>query len=96
VFAAVAADRPAMQRFVDRVLGPLLAQKPSRAGELLDTLRALLDTRSIGAAAEELNVHRHTVVYRAGRLREMGIDVDDPLQRHTLWLALRCRLLLAD
>jgi hypothetical protein len=96
VFAALAADRPAMQGFVDRVLGPLLAQKPSRVGELLDTLRALLGTRSIGDAAEELKVHRHTVVYRAGRLREMGIDVDDPQQRHTLWLALRCRLLLAD
>src|ERR1700674_1332298 len=37
VFAALAADRPAMQGFVDRVLGPLLAQKPSRVGELLDT-----------------------------------------------------------
>jgi hypothetical protein len=78
------------------VLGPLLAQKPSRVEELLDTLRALLGTRSIGDAADELKVHRHTVVYRAGRLREMGIDVDDPQQRHTLWLALRCRLLLAD
>ena len=47
-------------------------------------------------AAEALGLHRHTVVYRIGRLRELGIDVDHPQQRHELWLALRCSRLLAS
>jgi PucR C-terminal helix-turn-helix domain/GGDEF-like domain len=94
VFAALAADFDAMRSFVDRVLGPLAAGTPSRRLELVATLEALLDSRSIGEAAERLGVHRHTVVYRISRLRQLGIDTDDPTQRHHLWLALRCMCLL--
>jgi purine catabolism regulator len=94
VFAALAADVDAMRSFVDRVLGPLTAGTPSRRLELVATLEALLDTRSIGEAADRLGVHRHTVVYRVSRLRQLGIDTDDPAQRHQLWLALRCMCLL--
>ena len=68
----------------------------NRRLELVATLEALLDSRSIGEAAERLGVHRHTVVYRIGRLRQLGIDSDDPEQRHQLWLALRCARLLED
>jgi len=94
VFAALAGDRDAMQGYIDGVLGPLAARTASRRLELLATLEALIDTRSIGDAADRLGVHRHTVVYRIGRLRQLGIDVDDPEQRHNLWLALRCTRLL--
>jgi purine catabolism regulator len=94
VFAALAADVDAMRGFVDRVLGPLAAGTPNRRLELVATLEALLDSRSIGEAAERLGVHRHTVVYRISRLRQLGIDTDDPAQRHHLWLALRCMCLL--
>ena len=83
-----------MRTFIDRVLGPLALGTPNRRLELVATLEALLDSRSIGEAAERLGVHRHTVVYRAGRLRQLGIDADDPEQRHQLWLALRCARLL--
>jgi len=94
VFAALAADRGAMQRFIERVLGPLASERPARHRELLLTLEALLDSRSIGEAADRLGLHRHTVVYRISRLRQLGIDVDDPEQRHHLWLALRCMRIL--
>ena len=94
VFAALAGDVDAMRGFVDRVLGPLAAGTPNRRLELVATLEALLDSRSIGEAAERLGVHRHTVVYRISRLRQLGIDTDDPAQRHQLWLALRCMCLL--
>jgi PucR C-terminal helix-turn-helix domain/GGDEF-like domain len=94
VFAAVAADTEAMRGFIDRVLGPLTAGTANRRLELVATLEALLDSRSIGEAAERLGVHRHTVVYRISRLRQLGIDTDDPSQRHQLWLALRCLSLL--
>ena len=94
IFAALASDGDAMRGFVDRTLGPLAAGTPSRRLELVATLEALLDSRSIGEAAERLGVHRHTVVYRISRLRQLGIDTDDPAQRHHLWLALRCMRLL--
>jgi hypothetical protein len=94
VFAALAADSEAMRGFIDRVLGPLTAGTAKRRLELVATLEALLDSRSIGEAAERLGVHRHTVVYRISRLRQLGIDTDDPAQRHQLWLALRCMSLL--
>jgi purine catabolism regulator len=94
VFAALADDHDAMRTFTDRVLGPLAVGTPNRRLELVATLEALLDSRSIGDAAERLGVHRHTVVYRVGRLRQLGIDADDPEQRHQLWLALRCARLL--
>src|ERR1700676_212451 len=90
IFAALAADGVAMRGFIDRVLGPLTAGTANRRLELVATLEALLDSRSIGEAAERLGVHRHTVVYRISRLRQLGIDTDDPSQRHQLWLALRC------
>jgi len=94
VFAALASDREAMKGFIDRALGPLASRTASRRLELLATLEALLDSRSIGDAAERLGVHRHTVVYRISRLRQLGIDADDPEQRHNLWFALRCMRLL--
>jgi hypothetical protein len=94
IFAALAADGVAMRGFIDRVLGPLTGGTANRRLELVATLEALLDSRSIGEAAERLGVHRHTVVYRISRLRQLGIDTDDPAQRHQLWLALRCLSLL--
>jgi len=94
VFAALAADGDALRGFIDRVLGPLTAGTANRRLELVATLEALLDSRSIGEAAERLGVHRHTVVYRVSKLRHLGIDTDDPAQRHQLWLALRCLSLL--
>jgi hypothetical protein len=94
IFAALADDIDAMRGFADRVLGPLAAGTASRRLELVATLEALLDSRSIGEAADRLGVHRHTVVYRVGRLRQLGVDADDPEQRHQLWLALRCMRLL--
>ena len=55
---------------------PARRGNPNRRLELVATLEALLDSRSIGEAADRLGVHRHTVVYRVGRLRQLGIDAD--------------------
>ena len=94
VFAGLRSDADAMRRFIDCVLGPLEGQRPARVHELMATLEALLVTRTVGDAALHLGLHRHTVVYRIGRLRQLGIDVDDPEERQRIWLALRCRRLL--
>lgn len=89
VFAALAADREALRRFVERTLGPLADGEQARHRDLLSTLGAVIDQRSVGEAAEVLGVHRHTVMYRVARLKELGVDVEDPARRHLLWLALR-------
>jgi hypothetical protein len=93
IFAAVAADQVALQRFVEGALGRLDMSK-QRDRELVATAEALLNTRSTGDAARCLGVHRHTIVYRLERLREVGIDLDDPAQRQRVSLALQCRRLL--
>ena len=94
LFAVLAADRPALQRYVDRQLGPLLKSESDRDRELLATIATVVEHATIGAAATALGIHRHTVVYRLDRLRELGIDVDAPGQRNALWLALQARRLL--
>ncbi len=95
VFAAMAADPDELRAHVDHVLGPVLHS--SRAAMLLDTLDALVCTRGVNEAAAQLGIHRHTVVYRAQRLRDLlGVDLDDPGQRHRLWLALQSARLLQE
>ncbi|MGH7685919.1 MAG: PucR family transcriptional regulator [Candidatus Dormibacteria bacterium] len=94
IFASLSREPGAVQRYIQSVLGPLESQRPARAEEMLATLAALIDSRSVGDAAQLLGVHRHTVVYRMARLKQLGVDVDDPAHRNRIWLALRCRRLL--
>lgn len=72
-----------------------LRELPPRAQERLQlTLLAWLRHRgSVPGAAADLHVHRQTVRYRLGRLRELlGDALDDPEQRLEIELALRARL----
>ena len=94
VFGVLDTDPEAVRRFVATILGPLSAAGVDRHGELHDTLEAVLSTSGLGDAAAKLGLHRHTVVYRLQRIRDRGLDIDDPSRRHLLWLALRARRLL--
>jgi len=96
LFALLAADRDELLAHVEHVLGPLAAAgDDARTRMLLDTLHALVTTRGPNEAAAQLGIHRHTVVYRLQRLRDLlGVDLDDPTQRHRLWLALQALRLL--
>ncbi|HEX4579308.1 MAG TPA: helix-turn-helix domain-containing protein [Candidatus Dormibacteraeota bacterium] len=94
IFATLATDPAAMARYVDHVLGPVLALPVVRGGPLLDTIDALVSTPSLNDAAEALHLHRHTIVYRTRRLAELGISLDAPSAPHRLWLALQCHRLL--
>lgn len=97
IFTALAADLPALRRYASHVLGQLGEHAEARDLELRLTLEALLAQPSLGDAAATLGVHRHTVVYRLRRLRELGVDPNIPGQRPRLWLALQAlRLLGAD
>jgi purine catabolism regulator len=63
--------------------------------QLLDTLEAYLVTGSVKEAASSLHLHRHTVLYRLEKLRELlGGDLDSPPVRLRLQLAFDLRKLL--
>ncbi|WP_405143010.1 helix-turn-helix domain-containing protein [Sphaerisporangium sp. NBC_01403] len=86
---AVPPDR--LQAFVDQQLGPIL-DRP----ELVLTLDAWLSTRgSRAAVADLLHLHRNSVGYRIGQIRQLlGADPLDPTMAHHLQTALIARELL--
>jgi hypothetical protein len=80
------------ERYVSHVLGRLLGSDPR--GVLMETLEALLTQGTVKGAAASLSLHRHTVLYRMEKLRELlGLDLDDPGVRQRLQLALALRRL---
>lgn len=82
------------ERYVARVLGPLLSDERGR-DLLLQTLDAYLARGSVKEAAEALHLHRHTVLYRLDKVRTLlGRDIDSPAARFRLRLALDLRRLL--
>lgn len=82
------------ERYVERVLGPLLEGERGR-DLLLETMTAYLSRGSVKEAAEDLHLHRHTVLYRLEKVRELlGRDLDSPAARFRLQLALDLRNLL--
>ncbi len=92
----VLAQNPRLaERFVQHSLGPLLDAKTRNREQLLGTLQAYLASGSVKDAATALNLHRHTVLYRLDKLRELlGGDLDTPASRLRLQLALDLRKLL--
>jgi purine catabolism regulator len=92
----VLAQNPRLaERFVAHSLGPLLDPKTRNREQLLETLEAYLTRGSVKDAAAELNLHRHTVLYRLAKLRELlGGDLDTPAIRLRLQLALDLQKLI--
>src|SRR2546427_4509051 len=83
------------RRFVAHSLGPLLDPRTRSRDQLLETLEAYLTSGSVKDAAAALNLHRHTVLYRLDKLRELlGADLDMPASRLRLQLALDLRKLV--
>ena len=83
------------ERFVQHSLGGLLDTTARNREQLLETLQAYLACGSVKDAATALNLHRHTVLYRLDKLRELlGGDLDSPASRLRLQLALDLRRLL--
>jgi purine catabolism regulator len=81
------------ERYVAHVLGSLLAADAK--GSLLETLEAYLTRGSVKEAAADLHLHRHTVLYRLEKLRELvGPALDEPATRMRLQLALDLRKLV--
>ncbi|MDQ6692620.1 MAG: PucR family transcriptional regulator ligand-binding domain-containing protein [Candidatus Dormibacteraeota bacterium] len=93
LLASVADER--LADFAQRHLGRLADHDRRRGGELVDTLRAFLETGEQQAAARRLKVHPNTLRYRLDRIIEItGAELTDPETRLNLAVALRVQGLL--
>ena len=92
----VLAQNPLLaERFVATSLGRLMDPRLRNRNQLLETLDAYLARGSVKDAAAALGLHRHTVLYRLEKLKELlGGDLDVPATRLRLQLALDLRKLL--
>jgi purine catabolism regulator len=78
--------------FVDQTLGPLLEYDRSYEGELVATLQAWIDTRSVAETARRVFAHYNTIRKRLERIEELlGPVLAD--SRRLLDLAVALRLL---
>jgi len=83
------------ERFVTHTLGKLMEPGLRNREQLLETLDAYLAKGSVKDAASALGLHRHTVLYRLEKLKELlGDDLDVPATRLRLQLALDLRKLI--
>jgi hypothetical protein len=83
-------DHTDLELFVQRWIGPLVAYDTSHGTHLTETLRVLLETRSLRATAETLFVHKSTLKYRIKRINELlDGDYQDPETFFNLHVALR-------
>ena len=83
-------DHTDLEQFVDRWIGPLVAYDADHGTHLTETLRVLLETRSLRATAETLFVHKSTLKYRIKRINELlESDYQDPETFFNLQVALR-------
>jgi purine catabolism regulator len=85
-----AAPPEELDGFVATTLGPLLAYDETQGGELLPTLAAWLETRSVAETARRVYAHYNTVRKRLERIEELlGPVLTDPRRALDLAVALR-------
>jgi purine catabolism regulator len=80
-----------MRRLVDRVLGPLLEYDRSSTSDLVASLELFLrNDRSWARTAEELEVHRQTLIYSLGQVERLtGFKPTSTVGTATLWTVLQ-------
>jgi purine catabolism regulator len=86
-----------MRRFYEETLGPLVGHDERKHGDLLRTLEGFFEANgNLAKAAQDLDVHRNTLVYRLERIGELTeLDLDDADNRLILHLALKIQRVLA-
>lgn len=84
-----------VDRFVDQMLGPLVAYDERRKGELVKTLEAFFAADgSVKMAGQRLFAHPHTVSYRLKQVEKLtGWSLRSPEDKLRLQLALRAQRL---
>ncbi len=87
-----------LQLFVNTWIGALVDHDRAHRSELVRTLGVYLDSGgNYDRAADALIIHRSTLRYRLGRIRELtGRDLTDPDSRLNLHIALRVWSVLRD
>ncbi|MFG2943401.1 PucR family transcriptional regulator [Streptomyces sp. NPDC048282] len=83
-------ERLEVARLVESELGPVLEHDARSGVQLLPTLRAYLQHRSVQAAARALNIERRSLYHRLKTITDLlDCDLDDSDTRMMLWFALR-------
>lgn len=87
-----------LERYANEWLGALVEHDRDHRSELVRTLGVYLDSGgNYDRTADALIIHRSTLRYRLGRIRELtGRDVTDPDSRLHLHIAIRIRAALRD
>lgn len=90
-------DRDKLTQFCDKTLGTLVEYDMRQNADLVKTMEAFFQCHgNLSQTAEELIVHRNTLLYRMNRINEIaGIDLNRPETRLALHLAITIRRLLA-
>jgi purine catabolism regulator len=86
-----------LKRFYLDTLGRLVEQDERKQSDLIRTLNGFFAANgNLAKAAQDLDVHRNTLVYRLERISELtGMDLDDADNRLILHLALKVQRVLA-
>ncbi|GIZ11163.1 PucR family transcriptional regulator [Pseudomonas sp. NCCP-436] len=88
-------NRSLLDRFVERVVGPLIGDDSRHQPVLMPTLEAwFAENGNLALAAQRLNVHRNTLSYRLQRIEALtGCSFEDPHDRLNISVALLIRRL---
>ncbi|QNG99975.1 PucR family transcriptional regulator [Pseudomonas sediminis] len=88
-------DRSLLDRFVERVVGPLIGDDSRHQPVLMPTLEAwFAENGNLALAAQRLNVHRNTLSYRLQRIEALtGCSFEAPHDRLNISVALLIRRL---
>ena len=86
-----------LEQFYAEALGPLVEHDRRKQSDLVRTLGGFFDANgNLARAAQALDVHRNTLVYRLERIAELTqLDLDDADNRLILHLALKTGRVLA-
>ncbi|MBL8162030.1 MAG: helix-turn-helix domain-containing protein [Anaerolineae bacterium] len=86
-----------LRRFHKETLGLLVEHDDRKQGDLIRTLNGFFEANgNLAKAAESLDVHRNTLVYRLERIAELTqMNLDDADNRLILHLALKIQRVLA-
>ena len=89
-------DQDKLADFTQTTLGALLEYDQRQNADLIKTLEAFFNCHgNLSQTAEQLIVHRNTLLYRMNRINEIAsIDLDRPETRLAMHLALTIRRLL--
>lgn len=86
-----------LRRFYDDTLGPLVEHDNRKQSDLVRTLTGFFEANgNLAKAAQDLDVHRNTLVYRLDRIAELTeLDLNDADNRLILHLSLKIERVLA-